>query len=105
MTDATGPPPAIRIAPCESVAECHACEDLQTAIWGGGEREIIPYDILRAIGHAGGTVLGAWHGGENVGRAPRFVAWGAGGGDHHSPPPGVLPPHPRRGGRRGPQMT
>ena len=70
-------PPEVRIAPCETVAECHACEDLQTAVWGGGEREIIPYDILRAIGHAGGTVLGAWDGARIVGMALSFVAWGA----------------------------
>ena len=90
-------PPDIRIAMCESVAECHACENLQTAVWGGSEREIIPYDILRAIAHAGGTVLGAWHGERIVGMALSFVAWGAGGAYHHSHLLGVLPEYRRWG--------
>jgi predicted GNAT superfamily acetyltransferase len=90
-------PPDLRIAMCESVAECHACEDLQTAVWGGGEREIIPYDILRAIGHAGGTVLGAWDGARIVGMALSFVAWDAEGAYHHSHLLGVLPEYRRWG--------
>src|SRR6478672_2107465 len=59
-TERRSEPPAIRVAMCETAAECHACEDLQTAVWGGSEREIVPYDILRAIAHAGGTLIGAW---------------------------------------------
>jgi predicted GNAT superfamily acetyltransferase len=90
-------PPDLRIAMCESVAECHACEDLQTAVWGGGEREIIPYDILRAIGYAGGTVLGAWDGARIVGMALSFVAWGTAGAYHHSHLLGVLPEYRRWG--------
>jgi predicted GNAT superfamily acetyltransferase len=89
--------PDLRIAMCESVAECHACEDLQAAVWGGGEREIIPYDILRAIGHAGGTVLGAWDDARIVGMALSFVAWGAEGAYHHSHLLGVLPEYRRWG--------
>jgi predicted GNAT superfamily acetyltransferase len=94
-------PPNIHIAMCETVAECHACEDLQLAVWGGTEREVTPYDILRAIVHAGGTVLGAWHGGRIVGMALSIVAWGAGGAYHHSHLLGVLPEYRRWGvGRR-----
>jgi predicted GNAT superfamily acetyltransferase len=89
--------PDLRIAMCESVAECHACEDVQTAVWGGSEREIIPYDILRAIGHAGGTVLGAWDGLRIVGLALSFVAWGTEGAYHHSHLLGVLPEYRRWG--------
>ena len=90
-------PPDLRIAMCETVADCHACEDLQTAVWGGSEREIIPYDILRAIGHAGGTVLGAWDGARIVGMALSFVAWSAEGAYHHSHLLGVLPEYRRWG--------
>ena len=39
----------IRLAMCETVAEFHACEAVQLAVWGGSEREIVPYDIMRAI--------------------------------------------------------
>ncbi len=90
-------PPDIRIAMCETVAACHACEDLQLAVWGGSERELVPYDILRAIVHAGGTVLGAWDGERMVGIALSFVAWGASGAYHHSHLLGVLPDYRRWG--------
>jgi predicted GNAT superfamily acetyltransferase len=83
--------PAIRIAMCETIADLHACEDLQIAVWGGSEREITPYDIMRAILHAGGTVLGAWDGDRLVGLALSIVAWGPAGAYHHSHLLGVLP--------------
>jgi chorismate synthase len=83
--------PDIRIAMCESVADYHACEDLQVVVWGGGEREITPYDIMRAIVHAGGTVLGAWDAQRLVGMALSFVAWDVDGAYHHSHLLAVLP--------------
>jgi predicted GNAT superfamily acetyltransferase len=98
-----GFPPDLRVAMCETVAEFHACEDLQLAVWGGGEREIVPYDILRAVAHAGGTVVGAWDGGRMVGMALSVVAWAGtrDGAYHHSHLLGVLPAYRRWGvGRR-----
>ncbi|HEY8293638.1 MAG TPA: GNAT family N-acetyltransferase [Thermomicrobiales bacterium] len=95
MTD--GVLPDLRVAMCETVAECHACEDLQLAVWVGSEREIVPYDILRAIRHAGGMVIGAWDGGRMVGMALSFVAFGAEGAYHHSHLLGVLPDYRRWG--------
>lgn len=93
--------PDLRIALCATVAEFHACEDLQLAVWEGSEREIVPYDILRAITHAGGAVVGAWDGERMVGMALSFVAWGADGAYHHSHLLGVLPAYRRWGvGRR-----
>ena len=79
------------------MADFHACEDVQFAVWGGSEREIVPYDILRAIAHAGGTVVGAWAGERMVGMALSFVAWGASGAYHHSHLLGVLPEYRRWG--------
>ncbi len=76
---------------CETVAEYHACEEVQLAVWGGGEREIVPYDIMRAIVHAGGTVLGAWDGDAPVGMALSIVGWGDVGAYHHSHLLAVLP--------------
>jgi len=89
--------PNLRVAMCETVAEFHACEDLQMAVWAGSEREIVPYDILRAIVHAGGTVVGAWDGDQMVGMALSFVAFGAEGTYHHSHLLGVLPAYRRWG--------
>ncbi len=82
---------------CDTVAAFHACEDLQRAVWGGSEREITPYDILRAIAHAGGAVVGAWDGARMVGMALSFVAWGEQGAYHHSHLLGVLPEYRRWG--------
>ncbi len=90
-------PPAIRVGMCETVADFHACEDVQFAVWGGSEREIVPYDILRAIAHASGTVAGAWDGARMVGMALSFVAWGKNGAYHHSHLLGVLPEYRRWG--------
>ncbi|MDQ2786502.1 MAG: GNAT family N-acetyltransferase [Chloroflexota bacterium] len=90
-------PPNLRIAMCETVADFHVCEDLQLAVWEGSEREIVPYDILRAIVHAGGTVIGAWSGEQMVGMALSFVAWGAAGAYHHSHLLGVLSAYRRWG--------
>ncbi|MCA1668827.1 MAG: hypothetical protein LC793_15815 [Thermomicrobia bacterium] len=95
MTDRV--PPDLRVAMCETVAECHACEDLQLAVWAGSEREIVPYDILRAIRHAGGTVVGAWDGERMVGMALSVVAFGMEGAYHHSHLLGVLPAYRRWG--------
>lgn len=81
----------IRIVPCETIADFHACEDLQLAVWGGSEREVTPYDLLRAVAHAGGTVLGAWDGDAMIGMALSVVAWDSGGAYHHSHLLGVLP--------------
>lgn len=89
--------PTIRIALCETVAEFHACEEVQLAVWGEGEREIVPYDILRAIAYGGGTVVGAWDGEQMVGMALSFVAWGAEGAYHHSHLLGVRPAYRRAG--------
>ncbi len=94
-------PPGLRVAMCETVADFHACEDVQLAVWESGEREIVPYDILRAIMHAGGTVVGAWDGEKMIGMALSFVAWGADGAYHHSHLLGVLPTYRHWGiGRR-----
>ncbi len=90
-------PPTIHIAMCGEVAEFHACEDLQQAVWGGGAREIIPYDIMIAIAHAGGAVMGAWNSDRLVGMALSFVAWGSEGAYHHSHLLGVLPEYRRWG--------
>ena len=89
--------PDLRVALCETVVDFHACEEVQLAVWGEGEREIVPYDILRAIAHGGGTVVGAWDGGQMVGMALSFVAWGAGGAYHHSHLLGVRPEYRRAG--------
>lgn len=55
MTRAT-----IIIRPVTDVAELRAVEDLQLAVWGMPERDIVPLHHLLAASGAGGRVLGAF---------------------------------------------
>lgn len=48
---------ALKIEMSKEISDFHACENLQLEIWGGSEREIIPYDIMIAMSKCGGTVL------------------------------------------------
>ncbi|NKB88011.1 MAG: hypothetical protein GKS06_07310 [Acidobacteria bacterium] len=50
-----------KIRPVGSIAEFHACEDLQRQAWGfGGDLDIIPLTQMLAAQKAGGVVLGAF---------------------------------------------
>lgn len=57
----------IRIAALATTADLRACEDLQGAVWGFVEREIVPAVEMRSALHAGGLVAGAFVDGELVG--------------------------------------
>ena len=48
------------IRPVTDVAELRAVEDLQLAVWGMPERDVVPFHHLLAASGAGGSVLGAF---------------------------------------------
>ena len=48
------------IRPVTDVAELRAVEDLQRAVWGMSERDVVPLHHLLAASSAGGRVLGAF---------------------------------------------
>ncbi|MBI3268999.1 MAG: hypothetical protein HYZ53_08250 [Planctomycetes bacterium] len=50
----------IRIRKIKTIAEFHACEDIQKAVWNFEDREIIPVNELITIQRIGGAVLGAF---------------------------------------------
>jgi len=50
----------ITIRPVIDVAELRAVEDLQVAVWGMPERDVVPLHHLLAASGAGGRVLGAF---------------------------------------------
>jgi len=84
-------PTALKIETCKEISEFHACEDLQLEIWGGTEREIIPYDIMLAMAKCGGTLIGAWDGARLIGIALAFVALQEATTHHYLHLLGVLP--------------
>lgn len=51
---------AIEIRPITEIDELRAVEDLQRAVWGMSEREIVPAPQMLAATRAGGVVLGAF---------------------------------------------
>jgi predicted GNAT superfamily acetyltransferase len=54
-------------------ASCRLVEDLQLAVWGMDEREVLPYHQLIAATAWGGLLLVAWHGGEPIGFSYGFL--------------------------------
>jgi predicted GNAT superfamily acetyltransferase len=50
----------LAIRPLESLAECHACVDLQREVWGVEFDEIVPASLMLAAGHVGALALGAF---------------------------------------------
>ena len=50
----------MEIRPLETLADMRAVEDLQRAVWGDNESEIVPLHMLTTVAHNGGVLLGAW---------------------------------------------
>jgi predicted GNAT superfamily acetyltransferase len=46
----------------ESVDELEAAVALEIAVWGLSPLDAAPVNVLRALGHAGGAVMGAYDG-------------------------------------------
>ncbi len=52
--------PDFDIRPLKSIDEFHAAEDLQRAVWGSDDVDIVPLHLLRTAAKNGGVVLGAF---------------------------------------------
>ena len=50
----------IDIRSIETIADCHAVEELQRRVWPGSDLEVVPLHVLITIAHNGGVLLGAW---------------------------------------------
>ena len=57
----------ITIRPLQAYDEIKGVEALQLIIWPGSEMDIVPNNLLLAIAHSGGVVLGAFDGDALVG--------------------------------------
>ncbi|GAB6875407.1 GNAT family N-acetyltransferase [Thermaerobacter litoralis] len=100
------------IRPLEGHAELAQAEALQQAVWGGPP--LVPSATMRAVLEVGGSVLGAWLGGELAGFCFGFPGWRqrqpvppgleepAGGAAAAAGPPAGPPPVPGEPGRREP---
>lgn len=50
----------LSIRPLQTIAEMHAVEEVQRAVWPGDETTIVPAHLLLTAAHNGGVVLGAF---------------------------------------------
>jgi predicted GNAT superfamily acetyltransferase len=88
----------IAYRPIEDEAGYRAAEDLQDAVWGGGERDMVPSHMLLAAQKAGGLLLGAFDGPALVGLVFGFLGTTDGGRLRHcSHLLAVLPGYQGRG--------
>jgi predicted GNAT superfamily acetyltransferase len=76
--------PAIEIRDIETIDEIHAVEELQKAVWGIPDIEVVPYTQLAAAINSGGTLIGAFDGDEAIGFAYGFAGHERGRPVHHS---------------------
>jgi len=64
------------IRPIEAAAHLAECEDIQRLVWGPGDAEVVPLNMLAAIARNGGIALGAFAGRQMIGFAFGFLAAG-----------------------------
>ncbi|MEP7293706.1 MAG: GNAT family N-acetyltransferase [Chloroflexota bacterium] len=58
----------------ESLREFELATDLEIAVWGLNPRDAVPVNLMRALHHAGGVMIGAYDGAPLVGIAFAFPA-------------------------------
>ena len=64
----------LEIRSLESVADFRACEEIQRLVWGPGDAEVVPLNMLLAAARNGGVVLGAFAEGDLIGFVFGFLA-------------------------------
>lgn len=81
----------ITIRPCTTLPEFEQCIQLQQAVWGDSDRELVPQHIFVVAAKTGGQILGAYDGEKMVGYLLGMVGLRDGVGYIHSHMAGVLP--------------
>ncbi len=64
----------LEIRPLDSVADFRACEDIQRQVWGPGDAEVVPLNMLLAATRNGGIAIGAFTQDKLIGFAFGFLA-------------------------------
>jgi predicted GNAT superfamily acetyltransferase len=94
-------PPVIRIAAVHDLAQFQSCVDLQVAVWGYSDGDLIPRRMFLLADRIGGQVLGAFDGETIVGFAMALPGYRNGQPYLHSHMLAVLPEYRNLGlGRR-----
>ena len=92
---------AIRIAPASELADFESCVDVQLAVWGYSDGDLIPKRVFIVAGRIGGQVIGAFAGERMVGFAMALPGYRDGKPYLHSHMLAVLPEFRNAGlGRR-----
>jgi predicted GNAT superfamily acetyltransferase len=60
-------PTDFAIRPLESIQDFIACEQIQRQVWGPGDVEVVPLNMLAAVTRNGGIALGAFAGSDLIG--------------------------------------
>jgi predicted GNAT superfamily acetyltransferase len=93
--------PRIRIAAITEIDDCERCVEIQLAVWGYSDGDVIPKRVFIVARAIGGQVIGAWAGRELVGFAMALPGYRDGHAYLHSHMLAVLPEYRNAGlGRR-----
>jgi predicted GNAT superfamily acetyltransferase len=87
----------IRIAPVKALADFERCVEVQLAVWGYSDGDLIPRRVFIVADRIGGQVIGAFDGDAMVGFAMALPGYRAGESYLHSHMLAVLPDY-RNGG-------
>jgi predicted GNAT superfamily acetyltransferase len=91
----------VRIAPLTALADYERCVELQLAVWGYSDGDLIPKRVFIVAGAIGGQVIGAFDGDAVVGFAMSLPGYRDGAAYLHSHMLAVLPEYRNAGlGRR-----
>ncbi len=91
----------IRIAPVTELADLARCVEIQLAVWGYSDGDVVPARVFVVARAIGGQVIGAWAGRELVGFAMALPGYRDGRAYLHSHMLAVLPEYRNAGlGRR-----
>lgn len=91
----------IRIAPVTELADFESCVEVQLAVWGYSDGDLVPKRVFIVAQRIGGQVLGAYDGNTLVGFAMAFPGYSEGKPYLHSHMLAVLPEYRNAGlGRR-----
>ena len=87
----------IIIRPCSTLEQFAQCIELQKAVWGDSDRELVPQHIFVVAAKTGGQVLGAYEGDRLVGYLLALVGLHEGRAHLHSHMTGVHPDYQNHG--------
>lgn len=89
--------PQLPIAPLDQVAHLDRCVELQKAVWGYSNNDVVPRRIFLLAHHIGGQIFGAFDGDTIVGFAMALPGYRDGSSYLHSHMLAVLPEYRDRG--------